>query len=501
MALFGKKKGNGGEDGDKPDDAKQDHGGFNPEKARKFFEHAQSMHDTGNYPYAVTLWLNGLAQDPSSFEGFEGFLESNALIPESDRKKGAKDIAGGLQGKGRIGKYQQALLAWGVKQSDMPAALKAADAASALGLGKQTEILGRTAFNLAVASKPKKDVFVKLLDIFAAANCFELALEAGQVAKRLDPSDGPLDARLKEMMARSAISKGGFDDTGAPGGFRKNIRDIDKQTQLESEDAISKTEDVKDRLVATYEAEYTENQGDLPTIDKYGRALLDRGTNADQLKAITLFTKAFKETGQFGYRQRAGEVGIRRMRAQLRKLQLKADAAAEGSDERAELSSKFEQAQKQLIAKEVEELKLQVENYPTDLNLKFELGKRHFTLGEYEPAIELFQIAQHDAKHRIAVLNAMGQSFLKLGGWEDAAIDTFRGALKEMADQNTDLGMELRYFLMCSLEGKGKSASDLDAAEEADKLAAGIAIQKFNYRDIRDRRSSIKSLIDELKAG
>ena len=70
-----------------------------------------------------------------------------------------------------------------------------------------------------------------------------------------------------------------------------------------------------------------------------------------------------------------------------------------------------------------------------------------------------------------------------------------------MADQNTDLGMELRYFLMCSLEGKGKSASDLDAAEEADKLAAGIAIQKFNYRDIRDRRSSIKSLIDELKAG
>lgn len=500
MALFGKKKGDG-DAGETPDDAKPDHGGFNPEKARKFFEHAKSMHETGNYPYAVTLWLNGLAQDPSSFEGFEGFLESNALIPEASRKKAAKDIAGGLQGKGRIGKYQHALLAWGVRQSDMPSALTAAEAASALGLGKQTEILGRTAFNLAVSAKPKKEVFVKLLDIFADAGVFELALEAGQAAKRLDPSDGPLDARLKEMMARSAISRGGFEENSGEGGFRRNIRDIEKQTNLEGQDAITKTEDVKDRNVKAAEAEYEANPQDLTAVDKYGKALLDRGTNADQLKAITLYTKTFNETGQFRYRQRAGDVGIRRMRAQLRKIQLKAQAAAEGSDERAEWTQKFEVAQKQLIAKEVEELKLQVENYPTDLGLKFELGKRHFYLGEYEAAIELFQVAQNDAKHRTAVLNVMGQSFLKLGGWEDAAIDTFRNALSEMADQNTDLGMELRYFLMCSLEDKARAAGDLDAAQEADKLAAGIAIQKFNYRDIRERRESVKGLIDELKAG
>jgi hypothetical protein len=70
-----------------------------------------------------------------------------------------------------------------------------------------------------------------------------------------------------------------------------------------------------------------------------------------------------------------------------------------------------------------------------------------------------------------------------------------------MPDENTDLGMEMRYFLMCALADKAKAAGDVDAAEEADKLAAGIAIQKFNYRDIRDRRTAIKALIDELKAG
>jgi len=497
LALFGKKKGDGGGGDATPSAAKAgETGGFNPGKARKFFEHARSMHETGNYPYAVTLWLNGLAQDPSSFEGFEGFIESNAMIPDGDRKKEARDIAKGLQGQGRIGKYQQALLAWGVKQNDMALALKAAEAASALGLPKQTELLGRTAFNLAVAAKPKKETFVKLLDIFAEANCFELALEAGQAAKKLDPSDGPLDARLKEMMARSAITRGGFEDT-SEGGYRRNIRDIEKQTMLEGQDAITKTGDVKDRLVNDAKAAYDANPADLPAIDRYAKALLERSGKGDAVRAMSIYTEAHKATGQFRYRQAAGEVGVRLMRENVRKLRNKAQAAPDNE----ELRAQVEQYEQQLLAKETEELKLQVENYPTNLGLKFELGKRHFAAGDFEAAIELFQVAQNDAKHRSAVLNMMGQSFLRLGGWEDAAIDTFRGALADMADQNSDLGMELRYFLMCSLEDKARAAKDLDAAEEADKLAAGIAIQKFNYRDIRDRREAVKSLITELKAG
>ncbi len=501
MALFGKKK-------DEVDDAQigegqngagQPTGGaFNPEKAKVFFERAQAVHDTTNYEYAMQLWLNGLAQDPSSQEGFEGFIRSAANYINEEKKPNAKEIAKGLQGSGRVLKYQHALLAWGVRQADMPTALKAAEAASSLGLRKQTETLGRVAFNLANADKRrKKDTYVKLMDVFAGAGVYELAQEAGQVAKQIDPSDGPLDARLKEMMAQAAISKGGFDETaGQEGGFRRNIRDANRQGLLEGADSISKTADVKDRLLADAEAMYNANPADLTRLDKYGKALLDRGKTADQMKAITLFSKAYKDTGQFRYRQQAGEVMIRRMRMGVRQLEAKLDAAPDNAD----LRGKLEQAKKQLLEKEVEELKLQVENYPTDLGLKFELGKRCFAKGEYDGAIELFQIAQDDAKHRRGVLNYMGQAFLKLGGWEDAAIETFRRALSEMPDQNTDLGMELRYFLMCALEDKARTAKDLEAAQDADKLAAGIAIQKFNYRDIRDRREAIKALIEELKA-
>jgi tetratricopeptide (TPR) repeat protein len=497
VALFGKKKDDTADGGTDAAGAGPGEGGFNPDKAKVFFEKAQIVYDTSNFGYAVQLWLNGLAQDPSSVDGFKGFAQAVTALVDEEKKPNGKEIAKGLQGLGKIGKYQHALLAWGLKRGDMTAALKAADAAAGLGLVEQTKILGRDAFNLALSDrKRRKDVFVKLLDVFAAANCYDLAIEAGQVAKQIDPADGPLDARLKQMMAQAAITRGGFDDK-SEGGFRKNIRDMDKQTLLEGADAIVKTEDVKDRLLADAEAAYNENPADLTAIDRYGKALLDRGKPVDEMRAITLFTKAHTETGQFRYRQRAGEVMIRRMRAGIRALQKKSEAAPDD----AEVATKLEHANAQLMAKEVEELKLQVENYPTDLGLKFELGKRCFIRGEYDDAIELFQVAQDDAKHRRQVLNYMGQAFLKLGGWEDAAIETFRRALAEMPDEKTDLGMEMRYFLMCALADKAKAAGDVDTAEEADKLAAGIAIEKFNYRDIRDRRTAIKALINELKAG
>ncbi|MEM1185529.1 MAG: hypothetical protein AAGI53_11095 [Planctomycetota bacterium] len=493
VALFGKKKVDG--DADKSGDGDKASGGFSPEKAKVFFDRAQTLHESTNYAYAVTLWLNGLAQDPSSEDGFRGFVDSVTTLLENG-KPNAKEISKSLQGVGKIHKYQIALLNWGVRRSDPAVALKAAEAASGLGLQQQTELLGRAAMNLAVG-KPKKDFFVKLLDVFAAAGAFELALEAGQAAKKLDPSDGPLDARLKEMMAQSAIRRGGFEENSGAGGFRNNIRDLDKQTLLENQDAIVKTEDVKERLVNDAMAAYEANPNDLPSIDRYGKALLDRAAKGDERRAMTLFSKAFKDTGQFRYRQRAGEVKIRLIRNSVRQIQRKVEAAPDND----ELKNKLALYQRELVGTEVEELQAQVEAYPTDLGIKFELGKRYFAQDKFEEAIELFQVAQHDAKNRIAVMNIMGQSFLKLGGWEDAAIDTFRGALGEMPDQNSDLGMELRYYLMCSLSDKASSARDLDAAEEADKLAAGIAIQKFNYRDIRDRREAVKGLIAELKAG
>ncbi|MBZ0170799.1 MAG: hypothetical protein K8E66_00315, partial [Phycisphaerales bacterium] len=210
MALFGKKKGEDGDQGEEPVEA-----GFSPQKARLFFDRAKTTHETLNYEYAVTLWLNGLGQDPASQEGFNGFWQSvRAYCDENGKKASGKDITKKLQGQGKILKYQTALLTWGLKPESGPATVKAAEAAAALGLREITETLGKRALGYANQDdKPKKDAYVKLLDIFDQAGAFELAVEAGQIASNLDPTDGQLSARLKEMFASATIQRGKFEES------------------------------------------------------------------------------------------------------------------------------------------------------------------------------------------------------------------------------------------------------------------------------------------------
>ncbi|MAY73800.1 MAG: hypothetical protein CMJ31_03575 [Phycisphaerae bacterium] len=497
VALFGKKNiDNGSDNGDGSNgDGPVEHGGDHPEKAKAFFDHARTAHDTLNYAYAVQCWLNGLAQDPGDYDGFQGFFQSvQTLVAEQGKKANKSEIAKGLNGKGPIGKYQDALLNWGFKPGDGSLSLKAAEAAGALGVQRVTNDLGKIALQQA-RGKPKKDNFVRLMEAFEKAGSYPLAVEAGEEAIKLDRSDGELQRRVQQLAAQSTISSGGYDDTGKEGGFRKNIRDADKQAMLEAQDSLSKTEDVKDRLVKDAEAAFSERPNDLPTLERYCKALLERGKNADELKAMTIYTNAHKETGQFRFRERSGEIILSRMRRTVASLEAKSKAAPDD----AAVAEKLASARKQFSEKQIEELRLQVENYPTDLRRKFQLGLTLASRGEHQNAIEYFQMAQDDPKIRPQVLYAMGQSFLELDGWEDAAIDTFRQALSGVVDDGSDMALELRYGLMCALQAKGEADSDLDASEEADRLAGAIAMKKFNYKDIQERRKAIKAKIAELR--
>ena len=494
MALFGKKKGDDAGDGGEG----SPNGGFSPEKARVFFDRAKTTHDTLNYPYAAQLWLNGLAQDPSSIEGFQGFFTSiQAYAEETGKKANSKEIAKGLSGQGQILKYQQALLNWGLKPTSGSATLKAAEASAGLGLTEVTTILGQRAMQFArQEEKPKKDIWVKLLDIFDQADAFDLAVEAGQTAMNLDPSDGNLAARVKEMLAAAAIKRGKFEETkGQQGGFRQSIRDADKQTQLEAEDAIVKTEDVKDRLVEAKKKDYEERPEDQPTIEAYGRALLDRGKPIDETHALILFQKAYKATGQFRFRQRQGEVQLRIQRRKIRML--KAQIEKKPDDET--LTAKLAEEEAAMLEKQIEELRLQVENYPTNMGAKFDLGKMLHAKGEHQEAIGLFQKAEEDPQHRKAVLRFKAEAFNAIG-WTDEAIDTYRAALDGVQDEGSEIAMELRYGLLVALQDKSDKDRDLSAAEEADRIASQIAMKRFDYRDIVERRQGIKDLIKELRA-
>lgn len=492
MAIFGKKTTAPEGDDDAPNLT------FSPQKAKAFWDHANVAHESGNYEYAMQLRLNGLAWDPTNFEAVRSFLRSaDSFLQENPKGRLSKETKAGLNAKGDVRRFIEALLDFGIKSTDSGAALRVTEAAARIGVKQAGVLLGQHALALAQQDgKPRKDTFVKLLDSFEKLEAFSLAAQAGEIATRLDPSDGELQARVRNMMAKNTMSQGGFDDTGEEGGFRKNIRDADKQSQLEQEDSVAKTGSVKDQIVARVEAEHNARPDDLPTVTKYVKALLDRGRPADELKAMALLGKAYKDSGQFRFRKMAGEIQMKRSQKTVEKLR----AAAEAEGAPPEAAEKLEAAEQAFRKQQLEELRLQVENYPTDLGMKFQLGKVLAAMGEHESSIEQFQQAQDDAKIRRQVQLEMGRSFLAMGGWDDAAVNTFRAGLDGMPDDTTPLGMELRYGLLSALQAKAIGERSAEAAEEADRIAASIAMQKFNFRDVRDRREQIKSLIAELRS-
>lgn len=506
FSLFGRKK-----DGETPGKPPTGPGGgaegvpegdddrlnVNPANARTFFDRAATIQDTENYEYATTLWLQGLRWDPTSMKGHEKFYECASKFGERTGAKGpSKDQLGAIAGKSIVEKYLGALLNWGVHPMEWQSGLKAFELAAKLKLEEPGYWLGSKVLGAAVSHpKARKEHFVQLMDLFASISAFDRAVQAGEAAVRLDPGDGPLVARVRNMSAQATMNKGGYEQSGQAGGFRKNVKDISAQRAREEEERIVKSEDVQQRAIDNARRELDERPTDPATITKLARLLMERGTPEDEKSAYQVLMKGFEATNVYKLKQTAGDIRMRVARRKLREARAALDADPGNPERRAA----FEGGARKVLENEIVEYTERVAAYPTDLALKFELGRRHAEAGDHEKAIEQFQVAQNAPGMTNTVLGALGASFVAMG-WLDEAEGTYRRALEKHENTSDDLGLALRYGLMDVLQRRATDSRDLGAAEEAFKLASNIAIQQINYRDIRARRETLQALVRELRA-
>lgn len=470
-----------------------------PDKARQFFERAKAVEQTGQHEYALTLWIGGLRLDPSNMDAMEKVVNLAATVAQSNKGKPTKDtLAATVSGKPdhkAVDRWLDALVRWGSKVTDPLVAVRATEFASKLSLHEQAYWTGEKALRVTLNDKkPSKDLLVKLMNSFEAIGAFDLAVQAGDAAYKLDPADGVLSANVRNMSAQATMSRGGFDQSGQEGGFRKNIRNADKQRQLEEGERIVKTDDVKDRLVTEAEAEFQRRPEDLPTLQNLAKRLMERGRPEDEDRAKKLLMRAHEQSGQFRFRMEAGKIHLRQAARTLEQYR----ANAESKPDDADAQSKFAEAQSKYLDMEIKELKAVVAEYPTDLRYKFDLGRRYFQAAQYDQAIPLLQDAANDTKVRPRALGMLAQAFGKID-FLDESVETYRAAVASHQLQDDELGLELRYGLMGALRAKAEDDKDLAAAQEAEKIASGIAMKQLDYKDIRDQRTSLKELVRSLR--
>jgi tetratricopeptide (TPR) repeat protein len=469
---------------------------YSPDKAGKFFERAATLHEATNYGYAMQLWLGGLRQDPTSMAGLEGFVKS-ATAYMADKKYPEKDIVKQFSTtKSDLDRYLYDLLMWGCRLTDAGLGVRAMQAAAKLGLADPAIwIADRAAGAASREKRPRKDYLVACLDVFEKFQRFDKAVIVGEAAVRLDPADGRLAQRVKNLSAESTMHRGGFDQAGQAGGFRQNVRDAAKQRQLEDQDRVVKTEETLERMIEQARTEHQTHPQDRPTILRLGNLLKERGRPEDEEEALRLYQAAHQATDEYRFKELADQITLNQARRRVAKL--KADL--ERGDESAR--EPLKRARQDLLAREIRMLEDQVRAYPTDLIKKFHLGRAFYATGRYDEAVALLQEAKADPKHRSQVLNYLGLSFLNMEGYTDEAIETLRQALATHDTHSDEVGTELRYGLMLALETRARENKDLADAEEAFKIAAGITIQNISYKDVRKHRDDIKALIAQLKGG
>ncbi len=498
---FGKKKDDGsGGDGPKPGVPPYE---IHADKAAAWFRQAQTAADTRNYEYAITCYLTGVKFDPTSLEIHKTLFDLASMYRSSGGKSASgREVRELLGDKRPIDRFAAAELEWLKNATDPQLALKFMDIAAELGLNEVGEWVGGIGLNAAMSAtgagspKARKSALVDFMERFEALGKFALAVKCGEGALAIDRNDAPLAGRVRNLSAKATMNQGRYEENvGQEGSFRGSIRDLEGQKALNDEDSLSVTEEAAQRRVDRTRAEFEANPNDGNVILKYADMLRKEGSEKNEIEAMKVLIGGFKSLKEYRFKLLADDIKMSINRRRLRTKRENATAAGDAAK-----LAEVEKNEQMVFQDEISIFEERCKAYPTDLNWKYQLGTRLFEAGRFHDAIPMLQEAQQDPRVRPRALHMIGICFLK-EGWFDEAVESLRQAvdLYEIKDDENHLSM--RYDLLTALEQYAREHKDLAAAEEAGKIASGIAMKQLTYRDIKARRDALRELVKQLRGG
>jgi thioredoxin-like negative regulator of GroEL len=450
-------------------------------KAKAFFDRAAAVAGTGNYDYAVELYLNGLGVDPDSVEAHQ------SLRDVSLKRKASGGKAMGMfermkhAGRGKDDKQNmlaaERMLAYDPGNTDyMQQLLQSAHRA---GYWDTVLWIGPI-FLKANADSPRPDFnkFIVLKDVYKAIKRWKLANDACQYAAALRPDDMDLQNELKNLGAQQTMEAGRY---GEAGSFRESVRDSDSQQRLLEQDKGVLTEDVLTRNIREAEAELAAEPTEPGKLMKLVDALVKTEQMEHENRAIEMLEQWFVRTKQFRFRWNAGQIKLRQLSRMERSM--RAEVARNPAD--ADLKKSYAQFLKEKAEEELKEYQLAIEAYPTDLALKYQVATRLFELERYDEAIPRLQESLSDAKVRTDATLYLGRAFLEAGFNEEAS-DTLKGLIEAYQVRGDNKSKDMHYWYGRALEAKG----DMPLAI---KNYSQVAQWDFNYRDVQTRIKTLRA--------
>lgn len=279
------------------------------------------------------------------------------------------------------------------------------------------------------------------------------------------PNRGEIMDALKDLSARTTLDQGGYDALAdGKGSYRDILKNKAESVQLEQEKREVKSDDVAQRLIAEYEQR-------LPNEPKNMKLLRS-------LSELYLQKKQFDRALEYCERIRSSEGGadpsLDRLILDIR-LRKFDEAMAQLDATAPDYAEQVARVQAQRDEFHLDETKSRAERYPTDLQIRFELGELYFKLGKISEAIQEFQKAQNYPAKRLQAMGYLGQCFARRG-MNDLAARTLQNAIKEKPVFD-DEKKDLIYQLGCVLEKMNKREEAIEQFKQIYEIDIG-------YKDV-----------------
>jgi tetratricopeptide (TPR) repeat protein len=449
-------------------------------KANAFFERGKTVAGTGNYDYAIEMYLQGLNVDPEAVPAHQALRDISMKRKASGGKgMGMKDKWGLKKGDDKQNMLNaEKLLAYDPGETSYMVTLM--EAAQKGGFFDTVMWIGAIALQ-ANSSLPKPDFsnYIKIKNAYLNIRRYDKANDAMKYAVAMKPDDGDLAREARDIAATNAMKEGGYDKGGS---FRDSVRDMDKQKELMTQDTDVRSLDVLGRQILVAEEEWKAAPNDPAKLTKLVELLRKTENPEHENRAIELLESAYEQTKQFRYREAAGNI----MMTQLTRMErtLRADLATDSKNE--SKIKAWQDFRRDKFERELHIYQEQMEAYPTDMSKRYHVGARLFELGRYDEAIPIFQQSRADPKFKVQSSIALGRAFLE-ADFVDEAADTFKDLIEGYEIKNDAKYTEMLYWYGRALEKK----NDVDGALKA---YSAVAQANFNYMDVQARIKRLRDL-------
>ena len=451
-----------------------------PTRAKRFFDRARAVGEAGQHDYAIEMYVEGLSFDPEDSAAYNELRRVGLTRKAAGGKKLGTFAAMKLKTNTKDPKQNllnaAKLLAYDPGEMNHMVAM--AKAAAKGGYRQAAMWIGPILFRVNAEGKDDPNIYLTLKDVYKEVGEFKLASDALGRAAASRPDDGDLQHEARELAARMTISQGNY---GGGGDFRSSVRDADAQRALIEEEMDIRSPDAMAAQIARHRREWEESGREPAKLGKLVEALTKTEDLEHENEAIDLLEAVYRDTNSYRYRYSAEEIKLKQMHRFERSLREQIEANPDDQDLKPALA---EQQQERLHA-ELKHYQTAMKAYPTDMRMRFEVGKRLFELGQFGEAIPMLQQAQNDAKYRDDAAILLGRAFLE-AEFVDEAVDTLRGKIETYQLGGDNKSKEMYYWYGRSLEAKGD-------APEAAKAYSQIAQWDFGYRDVQQRIKDLRA--------